>query len=553
MTIASTLTKKHYEGNGITKEFPLPFHLVDKTHIFAVIKKNKEIQEVTKNFSVDLVKKIFTYPLTGEALPKGTKLTIYRKVPLTQIVDLENAGAFHPEVLENDGFDRIVMQIQQLDEEISRALKLDITDERDKEGLVDALLTARDEAVQAAINAKNSELSASKSEVNAKNYAKIAKAWAESPTPPDSKDPHSKSAKEWAKIASDTVPIASYNLAGKIKPTEQTLSITKDGSLSVNGYNRGWLAEDLSKANAGLSGDTDLNTVVKGGFYHVNGSNDTSLNRPVKNPILLQVFGYGAGLSTGRITQIAYCLYATQKENFGVYTRSYFNGVWSDWVQLWALNVPQQVTKPISLFTNGNLGILAFKHNLMDIASADDVLRYLNIEFYDKNDNRVAFFTGRRTTQNHSYAGMSVFNANGKSATLSIDIDNDGVASSYAPTPNINGSRNQIATLGTVNNAGILKKLGERSTNGDWTLSNLTIGKPLKIYYANSGGPGQFAQVNVVSGAEVGLGTGSYLIGNNSIPGYWNNISTDLFETVPTSQKVVINVAVISGKLIAYQ
>lgn len=233
MTIASTLTKKHYEGNGITKEFPLPFHLVDKTHIFAVIKKNKEIQEVTKNFSVDLVKKIFTYPLTGEALPKGTKLTVYRKVPLTQIVDLENAGAFHPEVLENDGFDRIVMQIQQLDEEISRALKLDITDERDKEGLVDALLIARDEAVQAAINAKNSELSASKSEVNAKNYAKIAWAWAESPTPPDPKDPHSKSAKEWAKIASGTVPIATYDITGKVKIDKNTLSIDTLGLLSI--------------------------------------------------------------------------------------------------------------------------------------------------------------------------------------------------------------------------------------------------------------------------------------------------------------------------------
>ena len=139
MTIASTLTKKHYEGNGITKEFPLPFHIVDKTHVFAMIKNTHGIQEITKNFSVDLVKKTFTYPLTGEALPKGTKLTVYRKVPLTQIVDLENAGAFHPEVLENDGFDRIVMQIQQLDEAINRTLKLDITDERETEGLLEAL------------------------------------------------------------------------------------------------------------------------------------------------------------------------------------------------------------------------------------------------------------------------------------------------------------------------------------------------------------------------------------------------------------------------------
>lgn len=126
MTVATTLNKKQYQGNDLTTEFPLPFHVTDKEHIFALLKKGTAIHEIKNNFAVDLERKVFIYPVQGEAIKTGESLTVYRKVPLTQIVDLENAGAFHPEVLEHDGFDRIVMQIQQIDEEISRALKIDI-------------------------------------------------------------------------------------------------------------------------------------------------------------------------------------------------------------------------------------------------------------------------------------------------------------------------------------------------------------------------------------------------------------------------------------------
>lgn len=147
MTVASTLNKKQYQGNNLTTEFPLPFHVTAKEHIFALRKKGTKISEIKNNFAVDLERKVFIYPVQGEALASDESLTIYRKIPLTQIVDLENAGAFHPEVLEYDGFDRIVMQIQQLDEEISRALKIDITDTRDVTNLIEELFKAREEAV----------------------------------------------------------------------------------------------------------------------------------------------------------------------------------------------------------------------------------------------------------------------------------------------------------------------------------------------------------------------------------------------------------------------
>lgn len=174
MTVATTLNKKQYQGNDLTTEFPLPFHVTDKEHIFALLKKGTAIHEIKNNFAVDLERKVFIYPVQGEAIKTGESLTVYRKVPLTQIVDLENAGAFHPEVLEHDGFDRIVMQIQQIDEEISRALKIDITDTRDVTNLIEELFKAREEAVFSAQKAlEQAELAADKAE-KTQNWALFA-------------------------------------------------------------------------------------------------------------------------------------------------------------------------------------------------------------------------------------------------------------------------------------------------------------------------------------------------------------------------------------------
>ncbi len=71
MTIASTLSKKHYQGNDIATEFPLPFQVAEKGHIFAVIRKGMKIEKVKTNFTVDLNRKVFIYPLQGEPLKTG--------------------------------------------------------------------------------------------------------------------------------------------------------------------------------------------------------------------------------------------------------------------------------------------------------------------------------------------------------------------------------------------------------------------------------------------------------------------------------------------------
>ena len=100
----------------------------------------------------------------------------------------------------------------------------------------DAAATSQAAAKDSEADAKASKEAAAESARQAEDWTERAKAWAESPTPPDPDDPESKSAKEWAKAASDTVPIATPSIAGKVMPQtgdEDGLELGEDGSLRV--------------------------------------------------------------------------------------------------------------------------------------------------------------------------------------------------------------------------------------------------------------------------------------------------------------------------------
>ena len=99
-----------------------------------------------------------------------------------------------------------------------------------------AAATSQTAAKGSEADAKASKEAAAESARQAEDWTERAKAWAESPTPPDPADPESKSAKEWAKAASDTVPIATPSIAGKVMPQtgdEDGLELGEDGSLRV--------------------------------------------------------------------------------------------------------------------------------------------------------------------------------------------------------------------------------------------------------------------------------------------------------------------------------
>ncbi|MDR1684880.1 MAG: hypothetical protein LBR82_00290 [Desulfovibrio sp.] len=133
MALENTLRKIQYHGNGFTTEWAIPFACNSITDLFMLdTNLNGVTSAITENFQFtenSSGDKSVIYPVTGSPLPEGARLTIYRSTPLTQIVDLVNAGDFNAAVLEYNGFDRIVMMIQELYEELERTVRLSIADE----------------------------------------------------------------------------------------------------------------------------------------------------------------------------------------------------------------------------------------------------------------------------------------------------------------------------------------------------------------------------------------------------------------------------------------
>lgn len=107
-----------------------------------------------------------------------------------------------------------------------------------------------------------------------------------------------------------------------------------------------------------------------------------------------------------------------------------------------------------------------------------------------------------------------------------------------------------------IPSAATYSKISERSSTGNWTITGCTIGKPLKIYLTftkQQGDEGNWGSADLitVSGAEMGYiyREQAFTIGNGG-----TYSSSNIFEIIPTSANVVLNVKALSSpaKLLAY-
>lgn len=111
-------------------------------------------------------------------VPVGATLAIESAVPLTQELDLSNTATVDTEATEGQ-LDRMVQMIQQLDDGLSRAVKVNATDSGTPEDLLASLYKARDDAKDAAAAAAASEQAAEGSEQTAAAGASQAAASAQ--------------------------------------------------------------------------------------------------------------------------------------------------------------------------------------------------------------------------------------------------------------------------------------------------------------------------------------------------------------------------------------
>ena len=163
--------RSQYDGNDTATEFAYGFPVRDKAHVL-VTRTDAEGVDHTLAVDADYVVggvgsgdpatwKI-TYPVSGDPLPAGERLTITPNLPLKQLTAFDNQGGFFPENHEA-AFDYLTLICQQLKEALDRAVKLAMGDTRsgdeilaDLDSYVAAAALSASTAAQGAVSSQES-------------------------------------------------------------------------------------------------------------------------------------------------------------------------------------------------------------------------------------------------------------------------------------------------------------------------------------------------------------------------------------------------------------
>ena len=161
---------------------------------------------------------------------------------------------------------------------------------------------------------------------------------------------------------------------------------------------------------------------------------------------------------------------------------------------------------------------------------------------------------GLTSTSLYAYRFASGSTAN---AALGVYCSADGNTKyAVAPTPAANDNSNKIATTEWVTELsgktdGKVTQKGTRTTTGSWSLTGLTIGKPLIIgMKSTANSDGMNVYFKVTSGADIGAAAFSgsaYMLGR-----YSGGYSAPSCVIVPTAETVTINITAISNNVTLY-
>lgn len=179
MLVANEISKNQYVGDGSATEFAYTFPILDSTHIevyrqlpteTALDAKLVPAEEYTvEGAGVESGGKVVfkTAPFSG------TKLSILRNVPITQLYQYQELDSFPAESHEN-ALAKLTMICQGLDERLDRAIVVSPTDTVTPDELRNNIFEASQEAQDSASAAKDSETAAAESESNAASSAGAA-------------------------------------------------------------------------------------------------------------------------------------------------------------------------------------------------------------------------------------------------------------------------------------------------------------------------------------------------------------------------------------------
>jgi microcystin-dependent protein len=166
MTIETTTSSVTYQGNSATTVFTYGFLIpaaadavVSLTDIAGNTTETLDPAAYTITGLNDANGGTVTYPLVGSPITTASNFTIQRVLPLTQEVDLTNQDGFFPDVLEA-ALDNLCMEIQQVQEQIDRAVIFPVGTTVNVPALTAAILAGADQAAAAAASAATAEAAA---------------------------------------------------------------------------------------------------------------------------------------------------------------------------------------------------------------------------------------------------------------------------------------------------------------------------------------------------------------------------------------------------------
>lgn len=173
MTISNANRKAGpFSGNGVTVAFPFTFKVFKASDVLVVqaVAGVETTEALTADYTVTLNADQNANPggtITMLSAPAtGTTITATSQVANLQPMDLTNAGGFYPAVI-NDALDRSTVQIQQLAEGLSRAVKVPISGTQTGEEFSASLFAAEANAGGQAAAAATSAAAAAASVVTA--------------------------------------------------------------------------------------------------------------------------------------------------------------------------------------------------------------------------------------------------------------------------------------------------------------------------------------------------------------------------------------------------
>ncbi len=180
MTVSTQVTKRIYEGNGITRQWDVDFPLMsaEDLKVFVTSAQGNET-EITTGFSLNATRTKLEYPTEQsglDPLASGYKITLVRRTPLTQEIDLLRQGELDAEVLE-EGYDKLTLTMQELSEKIDRSIKYPVSAQpasTETENFLTDILAAKQAAVDASSSAVSAAQTASSSAQTAQQTAQQA-------------------------------------------------------------------------------------------------------------------------------------------------------------------------------------------------------------------------------------------------------------------------------------------------------------------------------------------------------------------------------------------